>query len=97
MVANVPSSVTVSEDQCRQLRHSLGLSFFAEEGNLRRILDEWYNNYFGRPSLAELVKALMVTPGLGRHVSRLVPYCKFVVPRAGVSVDHSYGDAVAVL
>ncbi len=70
-------SITVSEDQCRQLRHNLGLSISPGKGNLKEIVDEWYNNCSARPSLADLVKALMLTPGLGRQVSRLLPYCEF--------------------
>lgn len=72
VLEKVPS-VTLCEQQCCELRKNLGLPFSPGEGNLKELLEEWYRN---TSTLSDLVRALMITQGLGRYVSRLVPYCE---------------------
>ncbi len=74
MLGNVPS-VVLPEEQACQLRHSLGLVESVGDGNLRDIVDEWHQQC-RNPTSNDLVRALIITPGLGRYVSGLVPYCE---------------------
>ena len=41
--------------------------------NLKSLLEECCRQ---QKSLFDVVRAMMVTPGVGRHVSRLLPFCK---------------------
>ncbi len=76
MLGNVPS-VALPEEQACQLRHNLGLAESVGQGNLRDIVVEWHKPCHN-PTSNNLVKALMTTPGLGRYVSGLVPYCELI-------------------
>ncbi len=76
MLGKVPS-VALPKEQACQLRHSLGLAESAGQGNLRDIVDEWHKQC-RNPTSNDLVRALMITPGLGRYVSGLVPYCELI-------------------
>ncbi len=78
-------SVTLSEQQVYQLRHSLGLAVSIGQGNLQAIVGEWQKQC-RNPRSTDLVRALMTTPGLGRYVSGLVPYCELDWPLSSVEV-----------
>ncbi len=76
MLENVPS-VPLNEQQAHQVRHNLGLCASVGEGNLQEITIEWHKQSHN-PSPIDMVRALMITPGLGRYVSGLMPYCELV-------------------
>ncbi len=76
VLGKVPS-VTLPEEQACQLRHSLGLAESVGQGNLRDIVDEWHKQC-RNPTSKDVVRALIITPGLGRYVSGLVPYCELI-------------------
>ncbi len=76
VLGKVPS-VALPEQQACQLRHSLGLAESVGQGNLQQIVAEW-RKQCRNPTSTDLVRALMITPGLGRYVSGLVPYCELV-------------------
>ena len=67
-----------------QLRRNLNphLGHCTEEiTNLRKILEEFQTGDMGLKSespLGDVVMAMMKTCGVGRHVSKLLPFCKAV-------------------
>ena len=68
----VPLSVSTATNLLQHLKidqHSI------TEGttNLKSLLEECCRQ---QKSLFDVVRAMMVTPGVGRHVSRLLPFCK---------------------
>lgn len=79
VIDRVPSAA-VPPERATQLRHLLNLQSNEPTGspNLREFVD--YRHRCKSPlTLEDLVRALMLTPGLGRYVAKLLPFCKLTM------------------
>lgn len=75
VIDRVPS-VEVSAETAGQLQLHLNLhNGPTGETNLKELV-KYCHTYESPLTLEDLVRALMLTPGLGRYVAKLLPFCK---------------------
>lgn len=77
VIDRVPS-VEVSAETAGQLHVQLHLNLDngpTGKANLKELV-KYCHTYESPLTLEDLVKALMLTPGLGRYVAKLLPFCK---------------------
>lgn len=77
VISRVPS-IEMFTEMAKEIRHHLHLqSNEPGTNNLKQIVE--YSHQSKSPlNVEDLVRALMLTPGLGRYVSQLLPFCKFL-------------------